>query len=112
MLILYVKTGCPFCAKVIESLKANNVPYEEKNISDPEIAKELIAHGGKRQVPYMDDDDPCESAAHHTPCIVGDDVEMYESSDIVAYIEKEYGKGEGSNDQKSDEATSGVCAVE
>jgi len=89
MITLYVKTGCPFSAKAIASLKKNNVPYEEKNIADPEVLSELINIGGKRQVPFMDDD-------NMTPYLIDDDVEMYESNDIVAYIEEKYGKGDNS----------------
>lgn len=90
MITLYVKTGCPYCAMVIAKLNEFEIKFEEKNIVDEEVAKELLAKGGKRQVPYMDDEDPCESAKHHTPCIVDSDVEMYESADIVEYLDKNY----------------------
>lgn len=91
MLKLYVKTGCPYCAAVIRKLNELGIEYKELNIADPEIAKELLEHGGKRQVPYLDDEDPCENAKHHTPCLVDDGVEMYESADIVEYLGKNYG---------------------
>lgn len=90
MITLYVKTGCPYCAMVIAKLNELEVPFEEKNIADEEVAKELLAKGGKRQVPYIDDEEPCENAKHHTPCIVDGDVEMYESADIVEYLDKNY----------------------
>ena len=94
MITLYVKTGCPFCAKAIVSLKANNILYEEKNIADPAVAKELIEIGGKRQVPFMEDD-------NMTPYLIDDDVEMYESDDIVSYIDKKYGKGDNNAEAQS-----------
>ena len=74
MLTLYVKTGCPFCEKVLAAGGELGVQFEEKNIADPAVAAELIARGGKRQVPYLVDGERS--------------VEMYESGDIVAYIKE------------------------
>jgi len=90
MLKLYVKTGCLYCAAVLAKLNELALPFEEKNIADQEIAKELLARGGKRQVPYIADEDPCETAKHHTPCLVDEDVLMYESADIIQYLEENY----------------------
>lgn len=89
MLTLYTKTGCPFCAKVLAKLEELQVPFEEKNIKDPAVAKELIEEGGKRQVPFLEDD-------NKTPYLVDDDVEMYESDAIIQYLEKKFGGGEAS----------------
>jgi glutaredoxin len=72
MLTLYVKTGCPFCAKVLATGTELGISFEEKNIADDAVAAELIARGGKRQVPYLIDSEK--------------GVEMYESDDIVAYL--------------------------
>ena len=94
MLKLYVKTGCPYCAAVITKLNKLGIPFEERNIADPEVAKELLARGGKRQVPYLADEDPCKAAKHHTPCLVDEDVEMYESADITQYLEENYSSSE------------------
>lgn len=93
MITLYVKTGCPYCAKAIATLKEHNVSYEEKNISDPAVVKELLELGGKRQVPFMEDD-------NMTPYLVDDDVEMYESDDIVSYVNSKYGAGEKNSEPK------------
>ena len=76
MLVVYVKTGCPFCAMVLHKLDELELPYEEKNISDDAIAAELVARGGKRMVPYLVDADAA--------------VEMYESADIVKYLDTTY----------------------
>ncbi len=78
MLKLYVKTGCPFCEKVLAAGKAIGVPFELRNIADPAVAQELVARGGKRQVPYLVDSDG--------------DVAMYESDDIVNYLREHYGE--------------------
>ena len=92
MLTLYVKTGCPYCEKVKDHLFKIGVDYSEENIADPEVAAELIEKGGKRQVPFMDDEDPCTTAGHHTPCLLDGDVEMYESEEIITYLDKNYSK--------------------
>lgn len=102
MLTLYVKTGCLYCTTVVEELKKLGIEYEEKNIVDPAIAKELIAKGGKRRVPFMDDEDPCESAKHHTPCLIDNEVEMYESEDIVRYLKENYGSSTSAGKDKKD----------
>jgi glutaredoxin len=78
MLTLYIKTGCPFCAKVLAAGKELGIEFDEKNIADPAIAEELIQRGGKRMVPYLVDSD--------------ENMEMYESDDIVAYLHKNFGK--------------------
>jgi len=90
MLTLYVKNGCPYCAAVIARLHDLGLSFEEKNISDPKVAKELVARGGKRQVPFVADEDPCKTAGHHTPCLVDEDVEMYESAHIIKYLDENY----------------------
>jgi len=78
MLTLYVKTGCPYCAKVLAVGKELGVSFEEKNIADDAVAADLVARGGKRQVPYLVDSEG--------------GVEMYESDDINAYLREHYSK--------------------
>ena len=72
MLTLYVKTGCPYCLKVLATGKELGLSFEEKNIADPAVAAELVSRGGKRQVPYLIDSER--------------GTEMYESEDIDAYL--------------------------
>jgi glutaredoxin len=72
MLILYIKTGCPFCHKVLDMGRELGIQFDEKNIADDAVAAELVARGGKRQVPYLVDQER--------------GVEMYESDDIIAYL--------------------------
>lgn len=80
MLTLYVKTGCPYCAVVLHQLAELELQYEEKNVGDEAVNAELIALGGKRQMPYLVD-------TEHN-------VAMYESADIVEYLVATYGKGD------------------
>lgn len=70
--ILYVRTGCPFCAKVLAVFKELGIMFEERNISDIAISEELVARGGKRVVPYLVDTATGE--------------EMYESDAIIAHV--------------------------
>lgn len=85
MITLYVRTGCPFSAKAIAALDAYNVPFTEKNIADPGVLEELMELGGKKQVPFLDDD-------NMTPIFHDDDILVYESDKIIAHIEEKYGK--------------------
>ncbi len=78
MLILYIETGCPFCHKVLDTGEELGILFEEKNIADDTVASELVARGGKRQVPYLVD--------------ASRGVEMYESADIDAYLREHYSK--------------------
>jgi len=78
MLILYYKPTCPFCRRVLAVVDRLEIEVELKDISaDEAIAAELVEKGGKRQVPYLVDTEK--------------DVAMYESDDIVAYLQTNYG---------------------
>ncbi len=74
MLILYVKTHCPYCEKVLARAKELGVVFEERNIAQMEYLDELMEKGGKRQVPFLVDEER--------------GVSMYESDDIIAYLEE------------------------
>jgi len=77
MLTLYLKPTCPYCQRVLAAAEDLGVKFNLKDIStDDAIAAELIEKGGKRQVPYLVDDEH--------------DVAMYESSDIVEYLQQHH----------------------
>ena len=76
MLTLYVLDGCPFCAIVLNFAKENKIDLEIKNISEGNIEKELLDVGGKRQTPFLVDKNK--------------DVKMYETTDIVKYLQTNY----------------------
>ena len=78
MLTLYVKTGCPYCIKVLNTGKELEIEFEERNIKDDAVANDLIKRGGKRQVPYLVDSER--------------EIEMYESADIDVYLSEHYKK--------------------
>jgi glutathione S-transferase len=80
MIQLYFDPGCPFCVRVLDHLERTKIPYEKKQISlraDSETRRELVALGGSSQVPFLNDPER--------------DVRMYESKDIVAYVDRHYG---------------------
>ena len=73
MLILYTKTNCPFCEKVLRRAHELGITLETRNIAEPKNLDELMKLGGKRQVPFLVDEERA--------------VSMYESDDIVRYLE-------------------------
>ena len=75
---MYVKTGCPYCALAIGKVDDLGLKVEYKNIADDAVAAELVERGGKRMVPYLVDEER--------------GVEMYESSNIVDYLNKNYAR--------------------
>lgn len=78
MLTLYSKPTCAFSRHVVATLNRLDIEFENKDIvENPVFAEELIAHGGKRQTPYLID--PAQGIA------------LYESEDIVAHLQKHYG---------------------
>lgn len=72
-LILYYYPTCPYCRKVTRFIDKHNLnQIELKNISqDQEAEKELIKNGGKKQV----------------PCLFIDDAPLYESNDIINWLQ-------------------------
>lgn len=80
MLTLYYKPTCPYSQLVLGEAEELGVQFRLKDISSDEtFAEELIAAGGKRQVPYLVDDEQ--------------NVSMYESRDIVEYLKEHYPHG-------------------
>lgn len=72
---LFIKRTCPYCAKVRSFMAHNNISIPVKDISSsPEAREELIRVGGKQQV----------------PCLFIDGSALYESHDIIEYLQKEY----------------------
>lgn len=77
MLTLYYTPTCPFCRRVLAVIDRMQLEVELKDTTDAELAAELMARGGKTQVPYLVDTDKA--------------VEMYESDDIVSHLQTNYG---------------------
>jgi glutathione S-transferase len=87
MKTLYVKTGCPYCAKVLKIVEEQGIPVTIKNIADPGVAAELVLEGGKRQVPFLKEEEECPPESL-TPCLIDheNDLKLYESDAIVDYL--------------------------
>ncbi len=74
---LYVKDGCPFCAKVLDFMDEHGIvlPIMDITLEPREDAYDtLINLGGKFQV----------------PCLDIDGTALYESSDIIAYLNRTF----------------------
>ncbi|MBI3805695.1 MAG: glutaredoxin [Nitrospirae bacterium] len=56
-IIIYKKTGCPWAAAVAAFLKAQEIPYEERDIlKNPEFKKEVEKKSGQSKSPTLDID--------------------------------------------------------
>ena len=71
---LYVKMYCPFCQKVFREIERSGRTDIEMHdiIASQEDAKELVRVGGKNQV----------------PCLFIDGEPLYESGDIVRWLQE------------------------
>ncbi|WP_181693518.1 glutathione S-transferase N-terminal domain-containing protein [Natronomonas sp. LN261] len=85
MLELYQSEGCPYCEKVRETLSELGVSYVAHNPRLPgdqggavtnTVTHEKLTAGGGDQIPYLVDTER--------------GVTMYESDDIVDYLEERY----------------------
>ena len=77
MLTLYYKPTCPYCQKVFEATDELGVDFDLRDITEDEsFVTELMEKGGKRQVPFLIDEEKGTS--------------MYESDDIIAYVTEHY----------------------
>lgn len=54
-MIVYTKTGCPWCEGLKEFLNENNVSFEERNvINNEEFMKEMEEKSKQRKAPVVD----------------------------------------------------------
>lgn len=88
MLTLYYRPTCPFCQRVLGEAEEMGVQFNLKNISSDEaLVEELVSKGGKKQVPFLVDEEK--------------GVSMYESADIIDYLKD-------NNDGVGDKSFSGL----
>lgn len=78
MLELYANTGCQYCQKVMAKMNELKLDFifRSHDYTDGENSRSFKL-GGKTQVPFLVDPE--------------NKVQMYESGDIVDYLEKTYG---------------------
>ena len=76
-LTLYYSPTCSYCFRVLDFMKKNNIEAVLKDTrSNQANREELRKIGGRTQV----------------PCLVIDDKALYESDDIIAWLEKNWKK--------------------
>ncbi|MCB1803160.1 MAG: glutaredoxin [Gammaproteobacteria bacterium] len=77
-LALYQYRACPFCVKTRRALRRLGIEVELRDAkNDPRWRDELLAEGGRQQVPCLRIPQPDGSVRW-----------MYESDDIIAYLER------------------------
>ena len=74
---VFVRNGCAFSAAVLAQLEALGLTVTKKYLEDPGVADELLARGGRLQVPFLVDE-------RH-------DAELYDSNLIMHYLDEHYG---------------------
>lgn len=72
MLELYYSETCPYCRRVIEYLRENDIDFSPKDVSIPQYYDELVELGKIAQVPFLVDTD--------------NNIKMYESDSIISYV--------------------------
>jgi len=78
-LVLYHFPTCPYCLRVRRAIDRLDLPIRLRDINrDPEARRELIAGGGRPTVPCLRIDGD------------GTSTWMYESNDIVRYLEDRF----------------------
>ena len=79
-LTLYHMGHCPYCKRVINVIQSQKVPvaYKDLDVHD-KLKKELMAGGGKVQVPCLLISDKGKS-----------DQWLYESQDIIHFLKQYY----------------------
>ncbi|MGF1718607.1 glutathione S-transferase N-terminal domain-containing protein [Vibrio kyushuensis] len=78
-LALYQFEACPFCVKVRRSMKRQSVKFDLLDAkNDPKHREDLLTNGGAIKVPCLRIEKE------------GKTTWMYESSDIVTYLESEF----------------------
>ena len=73
-LTLYQSQGCPYCMKVLRFMQNKGISIPIKNTYENNNREELIKIGGKGQ----------------TPCLIIDGKALYESNDIIEWLDKNY----------------------
>ena len=74
MFDLFILETCPYCKKVMDFLKENNIKYHKFDIINKDNVLRLLSIGGKEQVPFLYDEDTNDK--------------VYESDDIIEYVKK------------------------
>ena len=80
---LYQYEACPFCVKVRRAMKRHSLKIETRDVKRSDSAREeLLAGGGNLKVPCLRIDEGDGQARW-----------LYESRDIIGYLEKRFVSG-------------------
>lgn len=74
MFDLFILETCPYCKKVMDFLKENNIKYHKFDIINKDNVLRLLSIGGKEQVPFLYNEETNDK--------------IYESEDIIEYVKK------------------------
>jgi len=81
---LYQFKACPFCVKTRRAMKRLGLNIELRDArNDPKWRQQLLAEGGRLQVPCL-----------YNPEETGEAQWLYESRDIIAYLEQRFSESE------------------
>ncbi len=73
---LFAKDRCPYCQRVYRAIRRLKAPVRVRDITrDAGALKTLVEVGGEEQV----------------PCLFVDGKPMYESADIIRFLEEQFG---------------------
>lgn len=70
-LALYKTDTCPYCVRVVSAIRRLGVDVEYRDRDEPRWRADLVARTGRTQV----------------PCLLIDETPMFESADIVRFLE-------------------------
>jgi glutathione S-transferase len=76
-MMVFVRENCAFSRAVLSQIDTLKLDVEKKFIEDPKLERELMARGGRIQVPFFVDEK--------------NDVELYDSDLILHYLDEHYG---------------------
>ncbi|AGL01255.1 glutaredoxin [Desulfoscipio gibsoniae] len=64
--VIYTKTGCPYCQKAVEDYRAKGIIFKEVNISVDTAAKQMVKEKlGARKVPVIVEDGKLTSTGYN-----------------------------------------------
>lgn len=82
MLTLYYRPTCVFSQRVLGEAEEMGISFNLKDVTDAVLLTEMIEKGGEDSIPFLVDEDR--------------GVHMYESNDIISYLQTHYPNGNSS----------------
>lgn len=76
MLDLFILETCPYCKKVIDYMKENNIKFHKFDTINNDNVLRLLSIGGKDQVPFLYNETTNDK--------------LYESDEIIKYLRKNF----------------------